>query len=199
MKLNEIDIQILSHLTKNNDATFKEIAKVISSNGKKIHPSTIFRRVSRLKELYDVKSYFDTKNQVVQYFIGLEVASNNIEKFLKTFENCPRVSEIYRLSGKFNMLMKMIFEDQRGITLCVDRHLRVNPAVKNITLCASSMPLKPSQVYIPEIYLKNNKDVKTTPCGDNCSKCNDYDINCLGCPATSMYKLESFPISKTRS
>lgn len=199
MKLNETDIQILSHLTKNPDATFKEIAKAISESGKKIHPSTIFRRVSRLKELYDVRPFFDTKNQLVQYFVGLEVASNNIDNFLKTFENCPRVSEIHRLSGKFNILMKMIFEDQRGITLCVDRHLRINPSVKNITLCASSMPLKPPQVYVPEIYLKKAKDTKLTPCGDNCSKCSDYDLNCLGCPATSMYQLESFPISKTRS
>jgi DNA-binding Lrp family transcriptional regulator len=89
VKLNTTDIQILSHLTKNPNATFKEIAEEISVSGKKIHPSTIFRRVSRLRELFEVKSFFKTKNQLIQYFIGLEVASSHIDDFLKNFENCP--------------------------------------------------------------------------------------------------------------
>jgi DNA-binding Lrp family transcriptional regulator len=199
VKLNATDIQILSHLTKHPKATFKEIAQEISNNGKKIHPSTIFRRVNRLKDLFTLKPFFKPQNQLIPYFIGLEIATSNIADFLKDFENCPRVTEIHRLSGKFNILMKMVFKDQRGITLCVDRHLRVNPAVKDITLCASSMPITPSHVYLQEITLKNPKEVKTAPCGDICSKCPDYDINCLGCPATALYKQNSFPISESRS
>ena len=164
-----------------------------------MHPSTIFRRVNRLKELFTLKHFFDTRNQVVPYFLGLEVSSDNIQNFLKSFQNCPRVTEIHRLSGKFNILMKMVFEDQRGITLCVDRHLRPNPAVKTITLCSSSMSLKPSLVYLPKIYLKVKKETKTAPCGDDCGKCPDLEINCLGCPATSYYKQDSFPIAANRS
>ncbi len=192
------DIQILAYITKNPNATLKEIAEEIRQNGKKLHPSTIFRRVNRLTNKYSLKPFFHIENEVIPYYLGLEVASDQIKEFLKTFQNCPRVIEIHRVTGTFNILMKMVFENIRGITLCVDKHIRINPSVKSLHLCAPSMPLKPKEIYLPEIILQNPKEAaKITPCGVQCSKCLDYEINCLGCPTTQWYKQSSFPLSNT--
>jgi len=197
MPLDNIDIQILSYICKNPEATYKEIAGKIDSK-KKIHPSTIFRRMNKLKKFYKMKPYISLENQFINYFVGLEIDIEKVDKFLSVFMNCPKVVEISRLSGKFNILMKMVFEDQRGLTLCVDQHVRQNESVKSISLISSSIPIKPMDNYLPEIILKEKSNLKTSPCGALCLKCQEYEINCLGCPSTKYYKLDSFPIARNR-
>jgi DNA-binding Lrp family transcriptional regulator len=195
LKFDELDIKILYHLTKDSRISFRKIAEEIahgSDEYKNINSSTVFRRFKRLKKYLSFNTSFE--KELIHNFnlIGVVVNIDELGKVIKDYKNCPRVVEIYRLSGKFNLLFKGIFEDPLIFSSFIDE-LRSDPRIQSVELCVNCQQVEPDTIELNELICENS-NLSVAPCGRRCDECNDYTETCPGCPATKWYAKKIFPI-----
>ncbi len=136
------------------------------------------------------------EKDLVHHFnlIGVVVNIDEINKIIKDYKNCPRVVEIYRLSGKFNLLFKGIFEDPMIFSSFIDE-LRSDSRIKSVELCVNCQQVAPEPIAIKELF-DDNSNAVVAPCGRKCDECTDYKDACPGCPATKWYCMTIFPIKE---
>jgi len=197
MKLDELDIKILAHLVKNSRTSFRKIAEEIShesDENKNINSSTIFRRFKKLKRHLAFNTAFD--KDVIHNFnlIGIVVNIDDINEVIKAYKQCPRVIEIYRLSGRFNLLFKGIFEDPMIFSSFIDE-LRSDPKIKSVELCVNCQQIEPEAIELKELLCDTSSQI-VAPCGRKCDECNDYMEGCPGCPSTKWYSKKIFPLKE---
>ncbi|MFX1465529.1 MAG: Lrp/AsnC ligand binding domain-containing protein [Promethearchaeota archaeon] len=136
------------------------------------------------------------EKDLVHHFnlIGVVVNIDDINKIINDYKNCPRVVEIYRLSGKFNLLFKGIFEDPMIFSSFIDE-LRSDSRIKSVELCVNCQQVVPEPIAIKELF-DDNSNAVVAPCGRKCDECTDYKDACPGCPATKWYCKTIFPIKE---
>lgn len=198
MKFDELDIKILYYLTKDSRISFRKIAEEIAHNSdeyKNINSSTVFRRFKRLKKYLSFNTRFE--NDLIHHFnlIGVVVNIDDINKVIQDYTHCPRVAEMYRLSGKFNLLFKGIFEDPMIFSSFIDE-LRSDPRIRSVELCVNCKQVVPESIEFKELVCEKSNAV-VSPCGRRCDECNDYKDVCPGCPATKWYSKNIFPIKES--
>jgi len=199
MKFDELDLKILAYLVRNSRMSFRKIAEAIShesegNKNKNINSSTIFRRFKKLKKHLTFKTAFDEAILHPFNLIGVVVNIDEISKVIESYKNCPRVIEIYRLSGKFNLLFKGIFENPMIFSSFIDE-LRSDPRIKSVELCVNCQQVAPESIGFKELLCEtSNRPLIVAPCGRKCDECNDYKEGCPGCPATKWYSKKNFPL-----
>jgi DNA-binding Lrp family transcriptional regulator len=182
-KLDDTDKKIMSLLSHDPEVSQAELAKHLQ-----ISQPAVSARIRKLEERGALARMVGTDVKKAQLFLAnLDVATNNVEQFLKSLEECPIYLNGFLTSGKNNLTVMLVGENIRSIMSCVDSHLRQNPLVKDTELDLIVTPVRP---FVIPIRPSVDKE-KTTPCGADCGICTLYESDrCLGCPATVQYKGE---------
>jgi Lrp/AsnC family leucine-responsive transcriptional regulator len=180
-KLDEKDKKILSLLCQNPEVSQAELSKQL-----KISQPAVSARVRKLEQKGALAHVVGTDVKKAQLFMAkLDVATNHVEQFLKSLDECPLYLNSFVTSGKSNLTVLLVGENIRSIMSCVDSHLRQNPLVKDTEFDLIITPVRPFIVPIKPSMEKK----KITPCGADCGNCALYASDrCLGCPATVQYK-----------
>lgn len=182
-KLDDIDKKIMSLLSRDPEVSQAELAKQL-----KVSQPAVSARIRKLKEKGALAHIIGTDVKKAQLFLAnLDVATNHVEQFLKSLDECPIYLNSFLTSGKNNLTVMLVGENIRSIMSCVDSHLRQNPLVKDTELDLIVTPVRP--FIVPTRPCMDKK--KITPCGADCGSCTLHASDrCLGCPATVYYKGE---------
>jgi DNA-binding Lrp family transcriptional regulator len=112
-----------------------------------------------------------------------------IQALLDRFEQCPRVVQIFKTVGGYNLEALIIAENQETLeSISMEKcSLRCSKGIRR----SEFYPV--SETYFsPFLQIRENlahKGNKVTPCNVVCNPCNRYEQQkCVGCPTTSVYK-----------
>ena len=184
--MDEVDRKIISQLQIDGRTTFKELSKLtgFSSAGTK-------KRVDKLLEkgILKVTSLLNIKKLGMQAAIVLmEIESSEaMEKFLKRFKECPRVVNLFKTMGGYNLVALVVAEDQDTLeSISVEKcSLRTSQGIRR----SEFIPIG-KILYSPFLAIREHlthKEKTKTPCDVDCKTCKRYKVECAGCPATSHY------------
>ena len=184
--MDEVDRTIISQLTKDGRTTLKDLAELVgfSSVGTK-------KRLDKLIEngILKVTSLLNLKELGMQAAIVLmEIESSEaMEKLLKRFEDCPRVVNIFKTMGGYNLVALVVAEDRDTLeSISVEKcSLRTSEGIRR----SEFIPIG-NIFYSPFLALREHlthKEKTKTPCNVDCITCKRYKVECGGCPATSYY------------
>ena len=135
IKIDEIDLKILSELQENGKISNVELANLVN-----ISPPSCLRRVKALEDKKFIQGYNADINQnllgfkvTVFAYVGLE---SQAEKDLQTFENYisifPEVRECHMLIGEIDFLLKIVAKDWDDFQKFLTSKLTKAPKVINV-------------------------------------------------------------------
>lgn len=186
--MDEIDRKIITQLQRNSRTTFEELSRIIgysSMGAKKRFDKLITEgKVSPTATLNTVQ--FNLQPAII--FLEMENA-DTMQKLLKRFEYCPRVINIFKTMGGYNLIALVIAEDQDTLeSISIERcSLRSSAGIRR----SEFYPIDGIE-YSPNLLIREyltHKDLSIAPCNVDCRPCPRYiDQKCGGCPATRYYK-----------
>jgi len=186
--LDDINRKIISQLQLNGRSTLEELAKQtgFTSMGIKKRLQKLMSQgaiqVSALMNPFSFKLY--------PAIVLMEVESaEKMQNLLERFKNCPRVVQIFKTIGGYNLIALVIAEDRDTLE---------SISIEKCSL-RSSAGIRRSEFYpIGDIYFApflpireylTHKDKHIAPCNVDCKTCTRYlNEKCVGCPATIHYK-----------
>lgn len=183
IKLDKKDRQIISLLNENPGISQEEIAKQIH-----LTQPSVNLRIKKLKNKGFIEQIIGINPQKVGLHIAkVNIATNNPDKFLDMYRNCPFFLNGFAISGKNNLSLLFIGENISSLESKVNRHLRGNKDVQDVEFNIIISTVK-------DLVTKINLNVDNTnkpPCGMEyeCMECPSYKENkCFGCPYKNQYK-----------
>ncbi|MEM1574647.1 MAG: AsnC family transcriptional regulator [Nitrososphaerota archaeon] len=185
--LDEIDKKLLSLLSENSRITCKELGKHIGFTSMGIK-----KRILKLLKNNVLKfSIALNANYLKLYpaFIFLEIKdSEKMEKIINQYKDCPRILNIFRVYGSYNLIALIIAEDENTLSsIAIEEcSLRSREGVRR----SEFIPI--NEVFFePYLLIRLNlarKSLEKPPCGVDCNNCKSFKINkCVGCPAIINY------------
>ena len=186
--LDEVDRKIVSKLQLDGRTTLQELAKNSGFTSMGIR-----KRLRRLLEQDAIKvsallnPFFFSLSPAI---ILLEMESAEaMQNLLDRFRECPRVINIFKTMGGFNLIALVVAEDRNTLE---------SISVEKCSL-RSGEGIRRSEFYsISDIYFSHflpvrehltHKGRTITPCNVDCRPCSRYQNNkCVGCPSTHYYK-----------
>lgn len=127
--LNDVDTQIIDLLTRNSRASFAEIGRKIA-----LSPSSVRERIQRLEDLGVIKSYNIKLNHALmgnelEVFIMLKIFDGKLKYILSEITTYPEVQEVYRITGPYNIHMRVVLRDQLHLQQFIDELIKYgNPS-----------------------------------------------------------------------
>ncbi len=186
--MDAIDKKIVTQLQADGRTTLEELSQItgFTSMGTK-------KRLERLIQKGIIKVSALINPSVLKLhpaIIMLEMESADaMQELLDRFEHCPRVIQIFKTVGGFNLIAFVVAETQETLeSISMEKcSLRCSRGVRR----SEFYPV--SETYFsPFLQIRENlahKEKKVTPCKIECDPCNRYEIQkCVGCPTTSNYK-----------
>ena len=187
-EMDEVNRRIISGLQLNGRATLDDLAKRTGYTSMGVK-----KRLQRLLEQNALKVsalinpfYFKLFPAVVLLEVESAEAMQNL---LARFRDCPRVVQIFKTLGGYNLIAIVVAEDQNTLeSISIEKcSIRSGSGIRR----SEFYPV--SNVYFSQFlpvrnYLATRRE-KTAPCKVDCKPCPRY-INgkCVGCPATVDYK-----------
>ena len=186
--LDEIDKKIVALLQKDGRITLKDLAKNIgftSMGTKKRLEKLIDNKVIKVSALINPNAL-----KLHPAIVMLEMESAEaMQNLLDRFKDCPRVIQIFKTLGGFNLIALVVAENRDTLeSISVEKcSLRSGQGIRRSefypiseTYFSSFMSIRENLAY---------KDGTAPPCNVDCAPCNRYELKkCVGCPATSYYK-----------
>ncbi len=185
--MDEIDKKIIGHLQSDGRATLQDLAKTIgfTSMGTK-------KRLEKLvkKETIKVTALINPNAlKLHPAIVMLEMESAEaMQELLKRFEECPRVIQIFKTVGGYNLIALVVAETQETLeSISMEKcSLRCSKGIRR----SEFYPV--SETYFsPFLQIRENlahKEKKVTPCNVECDPCKRYETQkCVGCPTTTNY------------
>ena len=186
--LDEIDKKIIAQLQINGKTTLQELAKIIgyTSMGTK-------KRLEKLE-----------KNNIIKISalinadaLGLHPAvvmlemenAEAMQKLLDRFEDCPRVIQIFKTMGGFNLIALVLAENRETLeSISMEKcSIRSGPGIRR----SEFYPISDTY-FSPYLQIRENlahREMTVTPCSVECDPCIRYKLQkCVGCPASANYK-----------
>jgi DNA-binding Lrp family transcriptional regulator len=186
--LDEIDKKIITQLQANGRTTAEELAKItgFTSMGAK-------KRLEKLIKNGTIKVSALINPSVLKLhpaFVMLEMESAEaMQDLLNRFEECPRVVEIYKTVGGYNLIALVVAETQETLeSISMEKcSLRCSKGIRR----SEFYPISDTY-FSPFLQIRENlahKKRTETPCKVDCDPCKRYETQkCVGCPTTSNYK-----------
>jgi DNA-binding Lrp family transcriptional regulator len=186
--LDEVDRKIISQLQLNGRTTLEELSKTVGFTNMGIK-----KRLQKLLDQGAVKVSASLNPFFFKLFpaiVLLEMESAEaMQNLLNRFKDCPRVIQIFKTIGGYNLIGLVIAEDQDTLE---------SISVEKCSL-RSSAGIRRSEFYsIGDIYFSPflsvrehlaHKEKTVAPCNVDCRPCARYrDKKCVGCPATNHYR-----------
>ncbi|MBS7654831.1 AsnC family transcriptional regulator [Candidatus Bathyarchaeota archaeon] len=186
--MDEVDRRIISGLQLNGRATLEELAENIGYTSMGVR-----KRLQRLLEQGAIKVsallnpfYF----RLFPAIVLLEMESAEaMQNLLDRFMDCPRVVQIFKTLGGYNLIAIVVAEDQNTLeSISIEKcSIRSGAGVRR----SEFYPV--SNIYFSQFlpvreYLTSKKK-GAAPCGVDCKPCARYvGGKCVGCPATVDYR-----------
>ena len=186
--MDEVDRKIISQLQTDGRATLKDLAKSVGFTSMGVK-----RRLQKLIQQNSIKvttliNPFFFKLYPAIVLLEMESAEA-MQKLLERFKECPRVINIFKTIGGYNLIALVIAEDQDTLE---------SISIEKCSL-RSSAGIRRSEFYpIGEIHFTPfllvreylaYKEKEIAPCNVDCKPCRRYLNNkCVGCPVTKHYK-----------
>jgi DNA-binding Lrp family transcriptional regulator len=184
--LDEIDRKIISQLQQDGRTTFEDLSKIVgfsSMGAKKRFDKLVEKGIIKPSALLNIK-----KLGLQAAFVLIEIESSEaMEKLLKRFQNCPRVVNIFKTLGGYNLIALVVAEDQDTLeSISMEKcSLRSGEGIRR----SEFIPIG-NILYSPFLALRENlthMEKTTAPCNVDCRTCKRYKVECAGCPAASYY------------
>jgi DNA-binding Lrp family transcriptional regulator len=186
--LDIIDKKIVTQLQSNGRTTLEELSKItgFTSMGTK-------KRLERLIKKGIIKvSALVNPNALKLHpaIIMLEMESAQaMQELLNRFEECPRVVQIFKTVGGYNLIALVVAETQETLeSISMEKcSLRCSRGIRRSEFYPVS-----DTYFSPFLQIRQNlthKEKKVTPCKVECDPCDRYETQkCVGCPTTTNYK-----------
>jgi DNA-binding Lrp family transcriptional regulator len=186
--LDEVDRKIISQLQLNGRKTLEGLSKTVGFTNMGIK-----KRLQKLLDQGAVKVSASLNPFFFKLFpaiVLLEMESAEaMQNLLNRFKDCPRVIQIFKTIGGYNLIGLVIAENQDTLE---------SISVEKCSL-RSSTGIRRSEFYpIGDIYFSPflsvrehlaHKEKTVAPCNVDCRPCARYrDEKCVGCPATNHYR-----------
>lgn len=183
-----IDKKIIAKLQEDGRATLEELSKItgFTSMGTK-------KRLERLikKDIIKVSALINPSTlKLHPAIIMLEMESAEaMQELLDRFEDCPRVVQIFKTVGGFNLIALVVAETQETLeSISMEKcSLRCSRGIRR----SEFYPISDTY-FSPFLQIRENltrKERKVAPCNVDCEPCKQYEMHkCVGCPTTSHYR-----------
>lgn len=186
--MDDIDRKIISKLQLDARTTLEELAQI-----------TGFTNVGVKKRLNKLLDQGAIRNQalmnpaafgLIPAMILLEMKdAEAMQNVMKRFKDCPRVVQIFKTIGGYNLIALVIAENQDTLdSISVEKcSLRSSPGIRRSEFYKISDNEFSQFLQIRE-YL-THKGKGKAPCNVDCSTCSRYETKkCVGCPTTIHYR-----------
>jgi len=186
--LDEIDKKIITQLQADGRTTLRELSKSIgftSMGTKKRLESLLKKGTIKVSALIN-----PTVLKLHPAIVMLEMESAEaIQDLLNRFEECPRVIQIFKTVGGYNLIALVVAETQETLeSISMEKcSLRCSKGIRRSEFYPVS-----DTYFSPFLQIREDlahKERKVTPCKVDCDPCNRFETQkCVGCPTTSHYK-----------
>jgi len=186
--LDEIDRTIIAQLQADGRTTLQELSKAVgfTSMGTK-------KRLEKLLSTGTIKVSALINPNVLKFhsaIVMLEMESAEaMHELLNRFEECPRVINIFKTVGGYNLIALVVAETQETLeSISTEKcSLRCSRGIRR----SEFYPI--SETYFsPFLQIREtlaHKERTVTPCNVDCDPCKRYETQkCVGCPTTTHYK-----------
>jgi DNA-binding Lrp family transcriptional regulator len=186
--MDEVDKKIVAQLQADGRTSLEELAKItgFTSMGTK----------KRLKKLIE-KGIIKISALINPNALGLHPAivmlemesAEAMQNVLDRFEDCPRVVQIFKTIGGYNLMALIVAETQGTLeSISMEKcSLRCSKGIRR----SEFYPISDTY-FSPFLQIRENlaqKEKKVAPCNVECEPCSRYENQkCVGCPTTSYYK-----------
>ncbi|WP_254883997.1 Lrp/AsnC family transcriptional regulator [Aquimarina sp. TRL1] len=119
--VDDIDIAIINILEKEARASFADIARRLT-----LSPSAIRERVQRLEDHGVIRQYqialdYKQLGYDIEAFILVKVFHGKLQSFLRVIKTYKEVKDAYRITGNYNVHLKVILKDRMHLQDFIDR------------------------------------------------------------------------------
>ena len=186
--MDDIDKKIITQLQADGRTTLQDLAKNtgFTSMGTK-------KRLERLLKNGTIKvSALINPNALELHpaIVMLEMESAEaMQNLLERFEKCPRIIQIFKTVGGYNLIALVIAETQETLeSISMEKcSLRCSKGIRR----SEFYPISDTY-FSPFLQIRENlarKERKVAPCNVECDPCKRYETQkCVGCPTTRNYK-----------
>ena len=188
LTLDAIDKKIISQLQVDGRTTLRELSKSIgftSMGTKKRLEKLVDKGTLKVSALINPSAL-----NLHPAIVMLEMESSQaMQKLLDRFKDCPRVIQIFKTIGGYNLIALVVAENRDTLeSISIEKcSLRSGQGIRR----SEFYPISET-FYSPFLPIRENlahKDGTTPPCNVDCAPCNRYELQkCVGCPTTSYYK-----------
>jgi DNA-binding Lrp family transcriptional regulator len=168
--------------------TRPEISQAEIASQLHLSQPSVALRIKKLKEAGLIEKIIGINPlRIGLNMVKVDVSTNNPNKFLNIYRNCPFFLNGFTVSGKNNLSLLFIDEDISSIESKVNRHLRGDEDIQNVELNVISSSIK-DVVYPIRVRFDSNEK---PDCGWDyqCKDCSNFiEHRCFGCPFKEGYK-----------
>jgi len=186
--LDAVDKKIIEQLQADGRTTLQDLAKVVgfTSMGTK-------KRLEKLIKKHAIKVTALINPSALKLhpaIVMLEMESAEaMQDLLNRFEECPRVVQIFKTVGGYNLIALVVAETQETLeSISMEKcSLRCSKGIRRSEFYPVS-----DMFFSPFLQIRENlanKERTVTPCKVDCEPCKRYETQkCVGCPTASNYK-----------
>ncbi|NLE04155.1 MAG: winged helix-turn-helix transcriptional regulator [Crenarchaeota archaeon] len=186
--MDEADRKIISQLQMDGRTTLQQLSEIIgftSMGTKKRLEKLIKQKMIKVSALINPQAL-----GLIPAFVMLEMESTEAsEKLIDRFKDCPRVVNIFKTIGGYNLIALVIAENQDTLESISTEQCSLR----------SAQGIRRSEFYpIGDLYFSPFLDIREhlthknqtiAPCKVNCGPCKRYkNQKCVGCSVTNNYK-----------
>ena len=186
--LDEVDKKIVARLQEDGRITFKDLAKSIgftSMGTKKRLEKLVDKGTLKVSGLINPSAL-----KLHPAIVMLEMESAEaMQKLLDRFKDCPRVIQIFKTLGGYNLIALVVAENRDTLeSISIEKcSLRSGQGIRRSEFYPLSETCIPQFLSTREYLVSRKKTVP--PCNVKCDTCKRYEQQkCVGCPATSNYQ-----------
>ena len=186
--MDAIDKKIIEQLQADGRRTLQDLAKVVgftSMGTKKRLDKLIRKNIIKVTALINPSAL-----KLHSAIVMLEMESAEaMQTLLDRFKDCPRVIQIFKTVGGYNLIALVVAETQETLeSISMEKcSLRCSKGIRRSEFYPVS-----DTYFSPFLQIRENlahKDRTVTPCKVDCDPCKRYETQkCVGCPTTSHYK-----------
>jgi len=134
MKIDDLDIKIVTELTRDARASNREIAEKL-----KVAEGTVYNRLAKLREAGVVRGFIaDVDYEKLGYdltaLIGLTVEGGKLPQIEKKIAGESNVSAVYDVTGNFDALVVAKFKNREGLNGLVKRLIAMPEVDRTTTM-----------------------------------------------------------------
>ena len=186
--MDEVDKKIIAQLQADGRTSLEELSKItgFTSMGTKKRLENSFEKGTiKISALINPNALGLHPAIVMLEMESAEAMQNVLDRF----EECPRVIQIFKTMGGYNLMALIVAETRETLeSISMEKcSLRCSKGIRR----SEFYPISDTY-FSPFLQIRENlaqKEKKVAPCKVECNPCNRYETQkCVGCPTTSHYK-----------